>query len=100
MKNQIKHIVVLHPDAIKHFEPLIDAVVSEVGVIRCSSMSQEMHFLEIDALPRVSDDAKVSFHLSIPYSFVLYIATSSSSNLNKILGFHADAKKDGPPTGS
>jgi hypothetical protein len=92
MEKKTKYIVALHPDAINFFQPFIDNyIMNPTGVFLCASISQEnVHFLEIEAIP-YSEKLK-DVHLSIPYSYVLYIV-ASNQNLNKVLGFHADVKK-------
>ena len=91
MKNPIKYIAVLFPDAVKNLSPLVGTIISTEGVIRCHKVSQESPLLEIDAAPRDSNHEDMSIRLMIPYSYVSYIV-ASDPEINKILGFRNDSE--------
>ena len=90
MNKPIKYYVLIHPDAIKYFDAVIDTVISKEGLINCYSVTQEMHFLEIDALYRNPTDPDHCVHISLPYSLVLYVISSPNVDLKNIYGFRKD----------
>ena len=96
MNKQIKYFVRLHPDIIPYFDAIIDTDIFKDGIINCYSISYETHFLEIETIYHSPPDFEYCIHFSIPYSFVLYIASSPDVDLNKIHGFRGSLKKSEP----
>lgn len=57
--------------------------------IACKKITETMHFLNLTRVHRHSPDSDSGYEieLSLPYQYVLYVASFEESNLNKILGF-------------